>query len=55
MVLVHFWNPGAVGFEEVVAEGDDLVDGEVLRGVGIEHGGLIDVLFFAGEGGFDGE
>mgnify|MGYP006310274103 CR=1 FL=1 len=47
--------PISVGLDQVVAEASYLIQGEFARGVGVEHGGVIDVFAFAGEGSFDCE
>ena len=44
-----------MGGEAVVDEGGDVGEVEVGGGVGVEHGGVVDVVVVAGEGGFGDE
>ena len=44
-----------MSFDEVVAEGNDIVDGKLSGGVGIHHGSLINRIFLLGNSCFDGE
>lgn len=46
--------PLRVGLDEFVDKAVDLVGIEFGGGVGVEEGRVVDVLSFAGEGGFDG-
>jgi hypothetical protein len=47
--------PVAVGLYEVVHKAADLIDGQFAPGMGVQHGGLIDVLLLPGESGIYGE
>ena len=47
--------PSGVGFEEVVAKGDDLVDPQLCSRVRIQHCGLIDYVLLAREKRLYGE
>ena len=44
----------AVSLDELVAHLDDGIDVQLGAGVGIQHGGQVDVLLLAGAGGLDG-
>ena len=44
-----------MGLNEVVHQLDNGVRVQLAAGMGIQHGGLIDVLFLPGHGGFDGQ
>jgi len=44
-----------VSFDEVVTEGNDIVDGELRCGMGIHHCSLINRIFLLGNSCFDGE
>jgi len=46
---------GAVGFNQVVAEALDLVEGQLGTGVRVEVGGVVDGVLLAHERGLDGE
>jgi len=46
--------PLAMRVNQIIDEVPDLVEAEFGGGVGVEHGGVVDVLSFLGEGGFDG-
>ncbi len=41
-----------MGCDQLIDQRPDLVETEFCGGVGIEHGGMIDMLALAGEGGF---
>ena len=41
--------------DEVVAEGHDIVDGQLGGGVRIHHSRVVDVLLLLGHSGLDGE
>ena len=52
-VSLVFGEHVAVGCDEFIDERPDLIEAEFGGGVRVEHGGMIDVLAFAGERGFD--
>ncbi len=51
-MLMIRWQHVAVGFDQFVDEGPDLVQAELGGGMRIEHGCVIDVLALAGQGRF---
>ena len=53
--LMILRQPVAVGLYEVVHKAADLIDGQFAPGMGVQHGGLIDVLLLPGESGIYGE
>ena len=44
-----------MGFDEIVAHADDVVDTKLRGGMGVEHRRLVDVFLFQGQRGFDGD
>ena len=50
-----FGKPCLLGFDEVVAHGNDIVDGQLGGGVRIEHCRVVDVLSLFGCRSLDGE
>ena len=53
--LMVFRQPSLVCFDEVVAEGDDIVDRKLGGGVRLEHCGVVDMLLFLGNSRLNGE
>ena len=47
--------PVAVGLDQLVAHGDDVVHGQFRAGVGIQHHGLVDIVLFQRARGFNGQ
>ena len=52
--LFELRQPFTVGFDQIVAELADIVNGQFGAGVGIEHGGVVDVVLLTGKGRLQG-
>jgi len=46
------WQPIAVGFNERIDQGIDLVRVQFSSSMRVEQGGMVDMLAFAGQGSF---
>ena len=55
IVSVILRQPVAVGLDQLVAHGHDVVDGQLRAGMRIQHHGLVDVFFFQRAGRLDGQ
>ena len=53
--LLILRQPIAVRLDQIVNQVPDLLQAQLGRCMRIEHGGVVDVLALAGEGGFDGQ